>query len=126
MFSITVEADNPPVVYNSDLSTVANHTLALTAADFSGQFSDPNGNSLQSIQVTALPQQGTLALSGQAVSAGQVIAAGNLGNLTYHPAAGYTGSDSLQWNAYDGQFDATSMRHDDNHRHGRPAPGDLQ
>ena len=108
VFSITVEADNPPVVYDSELSMVANHTLALTAADFSGEFSDPNGASLQSIQVTALPQQGTLALAGQAVSAGQVIAAGNLGNLTYQPAAGTTGSDSLQWNAFDGQLDATS------------------
>ena len=109
VFSITVEADNPPVVYDSELSMVANHTLALTAADFSGEFSDPNGASLQSIQVTALPQQGTLALAGQAVSAGQVIAAGNLGNLTYQPAAGTTGSDSLQWNAFDGQLDATSI-----------------
>ena len=61
--------------------------------DFQGQCS----RTLQSIEINTLPQHGTFSLSGQPVSAGAVISAALLANLTYQPATGYTGQDTFTW-----------------------------
>ena len=106
--TITVTADQPPVISNSALAMVENCTLGTLGGDLTANFSDPNGDSLQTVRITALPQQGTLALSGQTVSAGQVITVGNLENLSYAPAAGYLGQDSFQWTACDGYLSPAS------------------
>lgn len=62
---------------------------------FSDRFSyiDP----LQSIRVVALPQSGSLVLSGQPVALNQEIGAGELGNLRYESSTGFVGSDSWSW-----------------------------
>ena len=93
----------------SDLSTTVLHDTSktLTATDFSGEFSDPNGDTLQSITITSLPTHGTLTLGGANVSVNQTISASNL-TLTYTPTAGYAGADSFQWNASDGNLSAAS------------------
>ena len=110
----------PPVVSDGSLSMVEKQTLSLTtagftakagengvaafsAADFSASFSDADPNdSLQTVEITTLPSEGQLTLSGTAVSAGQEISAADLDNLAYQPVAGYTGSDVFSWNASDG------------------------
>ena len=46
-----------------------------------------DGDVLASVKITALPAAGTLALDGTAVTADQVIAASDLGKLTYTPPA---------------------------------------
>ncbi|MBL8814266.1 MAG: cadherin domain-containing protein, partial [Planctomycetaceae bacterium] len=61
------------------------------AADFG--FSDSDGNSLQSVTIDSLPAQGILELSGVRVTAGQTIAAGSLGSLTFTPLPGTHGSN---------------------------------
>ena len=71
-------------------------------ADFTSHYSDVEGTALQSVQIVSLPANGTLALSGTAVTAGQVIAAANLGNLTFQPAANFNGVTSFTWNGSDG------------------------
>jgi len=45
---------------------------------------------------------------GTPVTANQEIAASLLGNLTYAPESGYTGTDSFQWNGSDGSFYAAN------------------
>jgi hypothetical protein len=52
-----------------------------TAADFG--FSDSNGDNLLAVVITTLPQTGSLTLNGQAVSAGQAIAAADFANLVW-------------------------------------------
>ena len=61
--------------------------LSITAADFG--FTDPDaGDSMSAVRIDTLPASGTLALNGVPVVAGQVIATGDLGGLTYTPAPG--------------------------------------
>ncbi len=66
---------------------------AFTAADFG--FTDPNdspANGLKAVVITTLPTQGTLTLSGVAVTAGQSVLAGQLGSLVWRPAANANGA----------------------------------
>ncbi len=66
---------------------------AFTAADFG--FTDPNdspANGLKAVVITTLPTQGTLTLSGAAVTAGQSVLAGQLGSLVWRPAANANGA----------------------------------
>jgi VCBS repeat-containing protein len=63
------------------------HTFS--ASDFG--FSDTDGNHLSAVIITTLPANGTLTLNGHAVSAGQSIAAGTLGELVWVPNANANG-----------------------------------
>ena len=101
--AITVTAVNDvPTVTGFSKTTAEDTLLSFTAADFTANFSDVDGTALQSVQIVSLPANGTLALSGTAVTAGQVIAAANLGNLTYLPGANFNGAVSFTWNGSDG------------------------
>src|SRR5207247_1966842 len=55
-------------------------------------FNDADGDSLQNVRIDTLPASGTLKLSGNPVSANQLIPVGQLGNLTYTPPANQAGS----------------------------------
>jgi len=59
------------------------HTFA--AADFG--FADEDGNALSAVVVTTLPEHGSLELNGVAVTAGQSIAAADIGSLVWTPEA---------------------------------------
>jgi hypothetical protein len=56
-------------------------------------FTDPDGNAFASVIINTLPGAGTLELSSVAVTAGQEIALGNLGNLVFMPAADANGGN---------------------------------
>ena len=72
--------------------------------DFS--FSDgDDGDTLQSITVTALPASGSLTLNGSAVTASQVISAADIPNLAYNaPASGGDLSNSFTFTVSDGSL----------------------
>ena len=59
------------------------------AADFG--FTDVDGNALQAVIITTLPTAGTLRLGETLVTAGQSIAAAQLGGLVFTPAANASG-----------------------------------
>jgi uncharacterized delta-60 repeat protein len=102
-FTITVNAVNDaPVVANVSKSGTEDTTVTFGASDFTSQFSDVDGDSLSTIQITSLPANGTLKLSGVDVTLNQEIPAASLDNLTFDPAANWNGSDSFDWNASDG------------------------
>jgi large repetitive protein len=82
--------------------------IAFTTADFSAAFSDVDGNSLNKIQITSLPTNGTLLLGGAAVTLNQEIAAAALNSLTFAPTANVNGSASFTWNGSDGMTYAVS------------------
>ncbi|EJN03643.1 Ig-like domain-containing protein [Phyllobacterium sp. YR531] len=68
-------------------------TFTFTPANFG--FTDPNdnpGNTLAAVVITTIPLNGTLALNGTAVTAGQVILASDIANLTWTPAANANGT----------------------------------
>src|SRR5207248_2122935 len=62
-------------------------------------YSDPDGGVLTAITVLQLPVNGTLKLSGSAVTAGQSIPAGNLASLSYEPALDASGVETFTWSA---------------------------
>jgi VCBS repeat-containing protein len=83
--------------------------VAFSLADFSFQDVD-HGDALAAVKIDTLPTIGTLRLDGLAVSAGQVIAAADIANLSFTPAnraADYSTSFTFQVEDQHGTFDAT-------------------
>ncbi|HIK09829.1 MAG TPA: DUF4347 domain-containing protein, partial [Oscillatoriaceae cyanobacterium M33_DOE_052] len=92
----------------SNISKTGNEdsNITFTAADFSAGFND--ADSLNKIQITSLPTNGTLQLSGTNVTLNQEITAANIPNLTFTPTTDYNGNTSFTWNASDGSSYATT------------------
>jgi VCBS repeat-containing protein len=92
--SVTVNSVNDaPAGADKTITIAEDGSYSFTAADFG--FSDPNdnpANTLQAIVITTLPANGSLTLSGTAVTAGQVIAAANIPNLRWTPAQDANGA----------------------------------
>ena len=80
--------NDEPAGADITLSTLEDTPYTFSDADFG--FTDPNdspANNFANVIITALPTNGILELSGVAVTAGQVIAVGDIPNLTFTPAA---------------------------------------
>ncbi|MES2499730.1 MAG: retention module-containing protein, partial [Pseudomonadota bacterium] len=95
-------SDTPIVTVVNDAPQGADNTITLNedgshsfvAADFG--FSDGNdspANALAAVIISSLPAVGSLTLAGIAVSAGQSIAAADIGNLLYTPVANANGNN---------------------------------
>lgn len=80
------------------ISTEEDSAYRMDAALFINNYGNPDGL-LQRVRIARLPIQGTLSLSGAAVSAGQEIGVDALSELVYLPDANYNGMDSLAWSA---------------------------
>ena len=102
--AITFNAQNAPTVSDITKSGKENETVAFTAADFTAAYSDLDQDALQIIQITDLPDAtaGVLFLDGAVVAEDQEIAADQLAQLTFVPAADFTGEISFTWNGSDG------------------------
>ncbi len=120
--TVTVESDDGTtqdivvtITGVNDLPTSAGGSIA-TAEDTNKTFAASNFNfadvdstdTLQSVRIDTLPTTGTLKLSGVAVTAGDVIAVADIGNLTYSPPANQSGSTSFTYTVNDGTGFATS------------------
>ncbi|WP_190761265.1 FG-GAP-like repeat-containing protein [Microcoleus sp. FACHB-68] len=107
--SLAVDVINTaPTLGNISKAGNENADIAFTAADFTGQFSDADGNPLSKVKITSLPTNGTLKLSGVSVTANQEIEAAALGNLVFSPNANFDGTTGFTWNAFDGIAYATA------------------
>ncbi len=85
-----VPVDDAPLGADTTLTTNEDTPYTFDAADFG--FSDPaEGHSFVSVTIAALPGAGTLSLNGNAVAAGDVIAAGSIGLLVWTPPDNATG-----------------------------------
>ena len=103
------KANSAPSIANIAVSTPEDTAFTFSAALFDAKFTDADsGDSLQSVRVVSLPANGTLKLSGAAVTVGKVIARASLGALTFTPAADFNGSTSFKYNASDGTVFAAS------------------
>jgi len=88
-----------------DQTRSAGETTAITfgAASFVAAFDQAGfGNSLTKLKVLALPEGGTLSLSGQEVAAGDEISIADLNDLTFEALDGYDGTTSFDWVGHDG------------------------
>ena len=95
-------ASNNTVTTNED----TDHTFA--ASEFG--FTDVDGDSLDHVSIETLPSNGTLLLSGSAVSAGDQISTANISNLVFRPAANANGAsyDTFTFTVNDGTTDSAS------------------
>lgn len=101
--SITVhEVNIAPTLQDIDKTLPFTDTVAYSLADFSGAFSDIDGNSLVNIKVTSLPSFGVLSVNGSPVTLNQAVPAADLDTLLFLPQNGWFGSTSFTWNGFDG------------------------
>ncbi len=98
--SINVAAvDDDPVVVDSTVSTTEDTDYTFTASDFTGAFSDVDGDTLTKITITQVPGSGTLKLDGADLPDPADIALADLGKLTYEVVGDFNGNVTLQWTA---------------------------
>ncbi|MGL4637889.1 MAG: Ig-like domain-containing protein [Beijerinckiaceae bacterium] len=93
-FLLTVQAVNDaPAGTDKTITLNEDATYTFTAADFGfSDTSDTPANALTFVRIDTLPANGSLMLSGMAVSAGQSIAVANLASLTWTPATNANGA----------------------------------
>ena len=104
----TLVANTAPTLGPVAFSGTEDITLTLTQAVFIASYGDAQSDPIASITVVTLPATGTLKLSGTNVTAGQVIPAANLGNLTYVPAANESGGKTFTVTASDGALSSAA------------------
>ncbi len=78
--------------------------VTFTSLEFNQHFSNISSASLATVKIVSLPDAatGVLTLAGVSVTAGQEIAATDLGGLVFTSAANWNGQSSLLWNGNDG------------------------
>jgi len=109
VFTISVlNVNEAPTVTGFTKVGAEDNALAFAAADFASHFADPDGDPLAAVRVATLPAGGVLKLNGAAVTAGQVIAAADLGRLAFVPTRNFSGVVSFQYTASDGALFAVA------------------
>ena len=94
--------NKPPSLTNIKKQQDEDTAIIFATTDFVDAFNDTDGDSLSKIQITALPDNGTLKLGDTAVTLDQEIAVAELDNLTFIPVTDFTGNTSFAWNGSDG------------------------
>ena len=93
-------SENPASLSSGDRTPSANLIKTFAASDFA--FTDSNvGQTLKSIQIVTLPTSGSLAVSGSAVSASDIILNANISNLVYTPSVNSESNDSFTFKVID-------------------------
>jgi Ca2+-binding RTX toxin-like protein len=105
---VTALLNTPPDGADKIITLNEDTAYTLSATDFG--FTDANfDDSLSAVRIASLPTAGSLKLNGLAVTVGQVIAAANIVNLVFMPAANANGTNyaSLTFSVKDqyGAFD---------------------
>ncbi|MCW5846032.1 MAG: cadherin domain-containing protein [Anaerolineae bacterium] len=103
--TITVEAVNDaPVISDVQISGSEGVNVLFKQSDFTGAFTDVDGDSLVKIKIVTLPAHGTLKLGPGNVTENQQINAANLSDLRYVPDEFYSGEDQFNWAGSDGNL----------------------
>ncbi|MEP4533759.1 MAG: Ig-like domain-containing protein, partial [Cyclobacteriaceae bacterium] len=99
-----INCNEEPVITDVDVSVNEDNTYTFAATDFSGQYTDAEGEPIDRIQITSLPSAsaGILYLSGVAIAANDEIDFADLANITFVPVADFDGDATFNWNAHDG------------------------
>lgn len=106
-----VKVNAPPIVVNVAKNTNEDTVMSFAPANFTGSYSDANGDAMTTLRITSLPANGILKDGATTVTAGMLpkdMLPADAVNLTYTPNANFNGADSFGWNASDGLLFATS------------------
>jgi uncharacterized repeat protein (TIGR01451 family) len=102
-FNLEVTPGNqPPMLSTVSKTGDENTAIAFTPEDFSDAFADADGDTLEAIVITSLPENGSLTLNGNPVAVNQEIPIAEISNLNFTPNPNFAGSTSFGWNASDG------------------------
>ncbi|MGC5326213.1 tandem-95 repeat protein [Brevibacillus sp. SYSU BS000544] len=106
--TITIQltgVNDAPSVSNSTKEGTEDTELFFVANDFLAHFSDVDQtDTLQGVQITSLPDKGTVKLNGNAIALNQVIPVADLSKLSFVPPANWDGSTSIGWKGSDGNL----------------------
>ena len=100
LFDALIVATNAPTTSGLAATLAENTPHTFAAGQFN--FADEDGDALHSLRIDTLPATGSLALSGAAVTAMQVIPAADIPNLVYTPATDATGTVTFTYSLSDG------------------------
>ena len=91
-----------PTSEDATITAQENQSYTFDGSEFA--FTDPDGGSLEGVEITTLTSGGILELGGNAVTAGDVLGTADLANLTYTPDANEFGPayDSFTFRVFDG------------------------
>ena len=118
--AITVTSNEAPTVSDLTISTSENQPYVFRLADFTEGYQDADNapsSGPARIHLTALPENGTLVHQGDNLQPTDISSAEGYavpvadvadGQLAYVPNPGFSGSDSVRWNAFDGEALAES------------------
>ncbi len=101
--------NDAPTASDKSITLDEDGSYSFSVSDFG--YGDIESDSLVSVKMTALPENGSLALNGAAVSLNQVIAAADIPQLMFTPAADANGAgyDSIKFTVNDGQADSAEQ-----------------
>ena len=93
-----------PAGVNFELEMDEDTTLPLLTSDFQSHFSDPDvADHLTGIKIKALPENGTLYLSGIAIIVDQEIPVSQLSFITFSPTKDFVGASTISGYVTDGK-----------------------
>ena len=109
-------ANDPPELDDFEITVYEGDRYTFTLANFVAHYTDPDNapqpNRPAEIRITALPENGVLLYQNDTILPMEVedqpggyvvpIASLDSGELSYQPATGFVGLDTIGWNAFDG------------------------
>jgi hypothetical protein len=103
----TEQANLPPTGGNVTFSGDEETAIMFDQATFSAPYNDVDGDPFSGIVVVSLPANGVLQNSTTAITAGDEIPAGELGNVNYTPIDNFFGNDTFSFKVSDGYMPST-------------------
>jgi gliding motility-associated-like protein len=94
--------DHSPIITDVVMTGIEDNNLLFATGDFITSFEDVDGDSLYSIQIQSLPENGILYLNGVEVSIGDIILASAINDLVFIAHSNWYGETSFEYNASDG------------------------
>jgi hypothetical protein len=105
---VTYVVNHTPAVSAVAKTILEDQTLTFAAGDFTGAYTDSDGNPLSQIKIESVSANGTLKAGSVTLTAGSIVLAADLGTVTFTPSANYNGSTTFTWNAFDGAIYSTA------------------
>ncbi|MFK5951966.1 MAG: cadherin-like domain-containing protein, partial [Desulfobacterium sp.] len=101
--TIIVTRNTQPTSADNGITLEADAIHTFNISDF--PFSDANDDTLQKVRIVAPPDSGTLALSNNPIIIGDEVAVADLGDLTFTPISGQSGTPytSFTFKVHDGK-----------------------
>ncbi|MDQ8182961.1 putative Ig domain-containing protein, partial [Pelagicoccus sp. SDUM812005] len=97
------DANDAPEIAAVDLSGTEDASISFERETFEQAFSDVDGDdTLQSVRIDSLPENGSLTLAGETIELGQTISVDQLPNVAFQPNENWNGHTDFQWSGFDG------------------------